>query len=150
MTTPAEQTAADLRNAALSVTFAGYARGVSLDTLTGRVCASGALQLAVGMSRLDTEMRSYLETRPTYILRAITPYSAANPLALDRFEERIFAAARAMFDLLPPACDDCTNAWDITEPEMARLIHFNDHVCSGGEELVTLLLTAAEKIEANL
>lgn len=154
MTTPTLQTAADLRNAAALVTKYGKATEEYIDP-QGRVCATGAVRLAVGRySRITSDF-------PTerYDFRDNAP---GHPDA-EEIHHREWRALSALLPLLPPAsaCGGacCAPESDadldrahvkLTRNRRDAIFHYNDFICEGGEALSLLLTQAAEKIEADL
>jgi hypothetical protein len=139
MTLQQQQTARDLRTAAQVSKAAGHTTGTAVDSVTGRLCAVGALHLATGISRLITDNTDQ-PLRDRFLLRFFPVPDAG----------RLLAAARALAPQLPEPCPECLRTYRGTDSEVIRLIHFNDHVCRGGEELQLLFIQGAEKIEADL
>ncbi len=142
--------AALLRNAALVMHYTGYTREEYLNNRTGAVCMEGAMQAAAGNPLLYDAER-------TDILGHSNPYHwVMNSVHQD--SEAMTAAVEALIPLLPEKCDQhssyntcgyCDSDLNI-EPTTARIHHFNDFVCTGGEEASLLLLQAAQKLEAEL
>lgn len=134
------QAAHDLRNAALVIEHAGLTRNNFMDGPAGPVCLDGALRVAVGTINYSTghvQLTSQIDClhygRITAALEALTPLlpdtCTVHP---DRFE-----CGYCFADMYLPA-------------DASRVHHFNDFVCSGGEEASLLLLQAAEKLETEL
>lgn len=117
------QTAQDLRKAASIVTANGWTSG---DYVNNRkqVCAIGAMSFAVGKN--------------------LAPY--VNFAGTEDQETRIDAMCKALSPLLPNLGPEL----DIVELYRRHVITFNDIHCTGGPDLETLLIQAAEKIEADL
>lgn len=136
------QTAADLRNAALVSAAAGHNRLSLIDTLTGQLCAMGALRVAVGQEQIIALAQPDLFGYPLVFRLRPAPMGKAQA-------PRVSAAADALAPQLPEPCSDCQKDYVGHEGDV-RLIHYSDHVCTGGEELALLFVQAAEKIEADL
>lgn len=147
-----------LRQAAQVMQKQGFIRQSFIEPLSGRVCMDGAL-MSVG---LQTIVRHRLlhnnEIRFQF-----------QDTALSGSPERCYAshiydiAASALIDGLPSVCREHKTGWcpliprglDRVKPDqlpfgLARIHHYNDYVCDGGDEAALILVTAAEKIEADL
>lgn len=152
-----DQTARDLRNAALVVEHAGWAREDWI-TQKGRVCLDGALEIACGVTPLVTEMfdgqtiftglypSSLSETNKDAVTteRDLAWFDPDSPET-----QRQRNARDAVAKLIPPcACNPQIKGSD--HDAQGRVIHFNDYHCTGGDDAELLLIQAAEKLEAEL
>jgi hypothetical protein len=139
------EAAALLRNAALVLEHTGHTRLDFVDKQTGTLCIDGALRVAAshGYYRDKLGRYGYLECFPADATSCSLAYATA---------------IQALIQLLPETCtvhtsqDKCGYGnLDLSLSDTpARVHHFNDFVCDGGDEAQLVLVQAAEKIEANL
>ncbi len=137
-------TAADLRNAALVMAHLDHTRGAMVARAHAAVCLDGAVSLAT-MHQLvfDTHRPD-----PYWTARAVPGYTYT-------LLQRRNAALDALALLVPDRCNGrCSNFYPcaIGAPLRghARVHHYNDFECTGGDDAINLLIEAAEKVEAGL
>lgn len=144
-----------LRQAASVMQQQGFTRHSYLDPRNGRVCLDGAL-MAAGIKEV---VKVRLPDRTLFHLQGLSrdcPPEKRHLVAVHQI------ATSALIDSLPSVCrehktgscplgDRSTGtATDQLPAAPARIHHYNDYVCDGGDEASLILVTAAEKIEADL
>ncbi len=142
-------TAADLRNSALIMAHLGHTRGAIVARTHAAVCLDGAITLAT-MHQL---VHVTDHPAPHWTTRSVPSYS------YDLLQRRN-AALDALVLLVPDRCNGCCKngrrkgfyPCAIGDPLRghARVHHYNDFECTGGEDALALLIEAAEKVEAGL
>lgn len=143
MTAPSVQYEAAqlLRTAETLTATRGHTRESYINPRTGALCMEGALRAASGhVYYVENANLFAIGNRPGPTLDA------------DRDVLRI--ATRALISLLPEKCDVPGHGhgcpYGSSLENKARIHHYNDFVCTGGEDAQLLFLQAAEKIEADL
>jgi hypothetical protein len=154
---PLDQTVQDLRTAAQIVAHHGYSRGEYVNH-AGQVCAAGAVGIATGYM-----VRYYDEPTGSWDFRNI---AAHGPEITSEAESkaRYLQAMQALAPILP--IDTCGGGCQSLGPDGPTLtsyhehlrtahpndvvFHYNDFICEGGDELISALTEAAEKLEADL
>lgn len=138
------QTAQDLRVAANVITHAGFGEGIEIDPRTGSVCLLGAIGVATQAIKISLDRhfrdRVTLRRRPQFMPEALD--SPDESLMMIRAgNQRSQDAIKALAFLLPE------DPWN---PDYHRIYNFNDHECREAEDAITILIQAAEKLEADL
>lgn len=138
-----ETAAADLRNAALVVTHAGYARGRLLELETGHVCALGAIEFATCKKMIHDRFGFDAES-----------------FGVDSMLYRCDNAVAVFADFVPSAlcyaCNDeeiekhaadCTAGQLCLQPRESydKVTHYNDAHCVSPDLLINLLGLAADR-----
>jgi hypothetical protein len=152
---------ADLRNTAMVLEHLGHARNEYLEGDTGTVCADGALRLATinQVQRLNPWANGV--AKGPLVMNPV--YGSSDRQQLN---DRYRAAVEALLPLLPDRCTDSRHIiadsgfsyplWVCVANRntgvldgVSRIHHFNDWVCTGGDDVVDLFVQAAEKVRAN-
>jgi hypothetical protein len=162
-----EVTEADLLNTALVLEHLGHARTEYVQGDAGTVCADGALRLAT-FCRLDRLFAAPREGTGPLVMNPLYGHFSQSPEDPYHVQllERYHAAVEAVVPLLPDRCDDPRHVintssfsrllWTCTANQrtgvldgISRIHHFNDWICSGGDDVADLFRQAAEKVRAN-
>lgn len=145
--TQLDDTAWDLRNAALVVEHAGHTQGCNVLTTTGEVCAAASIELATH-SKLVTIMPGHWNQVGITAGRGLDSlvYRSENAYAV--FTEFL---PTSLCDKCTPCADNsCNDAWCPRvhhDGAWERVVHYNDAHCTGGQLLAGLLRLAADRAQ---
>ncbi len=146
-------TALDARNTAQVIAHLGHGRESYINPYSASPCLVGAVMLAT-----DSELTHWnrcIGPEPGEGWRATIEWTYL-PIDGPGQSARADAVLQALTPLLPDHCNHDHQgpcALDDSEPVgdgWARITHYNDHVCTGGEDAIALLIEVAQKIEADL